>query len=92
MVFMGVVRLGKLALRWCFECNLPILESNECGLCGKETKQVALTPPGDIRPAFEQDLKLIRAIIDAQFGLGCGNKLLSDRKIVLLNKTPAHYL
>lgn len=86
---MGVVRLGRLALRWCFNCNLPVLESKECGLCGGETKQVQLTPPGDVRPAFEADLKLIRGIIDAQFGPMCGDKLLPENKIVLLNKAPS---
>ncbi|UCG68751.1 MAG: hypothetical protein JSV09_13245, partial [Thermoplasmata archaeon] len=65
---MGIVRLGRLALRWCFRCNLPVLESKECGICEKETKEVKLTPPGDVRPAFEGDLKLIREIIDIQFG------------------------
>ena len=89
VMFMGVVRLGRLALRWCFECNLPILESRECGACGKETKEVKLTPPGDVRPAFDVDLKLLRTIIDDQFGTGCGNKLVPDDKIVTLNKAPS---
>ncbi|MEE9151770.1 MAG: phosphoadenosine phosphosulfate reductase family protein [Thermoplasmata archaeon] len=86
---MGVVRLGRLVLRWCFNCNLPILESKECGLCQGETKHVRLTPPGDVRPAFEQDLQLIRGIIDGQFGSGCGDKLVPENKIVILNKAPA---
>jgi phosphoadenosine phosphosulfate reductase len=86
---MGIVRLGKLALRWCFHCNLPILESHECGLCGKHTDQVQLTPPGDVRPAFEGDLNLIKEIIDNQFGAGCAKKLIPSDKIVLLNKAPS---
>jgi phosphoadenosine phosphosulfate reductase len=86
---MGVVRLGRLVLRWCFNCNLPILESKECGLCREETIQVQLTPPGDIRPAFAGDLNLIKEIIDAQFGTGCSEKLLPENKIVLLNKAPS---
>jgi phosphoadenosine phosphosulfate reductase len=86
---MGIVRLGKLALRWCYFCNLPVLESRECGKCKCETKEVRLTPPGDIRLAFEYDLKLIRDIIDSQFGSGCGIKILPDDKIVILNKAPS---
>jgi phosphoadenosine phosphosulfate reductase len=86
---MGVVRLGKLALRWCSCCNLPVLESKNCGICNSETKEVKLTPPGDVRPAFKEELKLIRAQIDAQFGSGCGKELIPEDKIVLLNKAPA---
>lgn len=86
---MGVVRLGRLALRWCFNCNLPVLESKKCGLCEGETDQVQLTPPGDVRPAFEGDLNLIKGIIDTQFGMGCSEKLLPKNKIVILNKAPS---
>jgi phosphoadenosine phosphosulfate reductase len=86
---MGVVRLGKMALRWCNSCNVPVLESKECGSCHEETYEVRLTPPGDIRPAFESDLKLIREVIDSAFGLGCGKKIIPEDKIVILNKAPS---
>ena len=86
---MGVVRLGRLALRWCFECNLPVLDSKECGLCGGETKPVSLTPPGDVRPAFAYDLELARSTLDTQFGKGCGDALIPENKIVIMNKTPS---
>jgi phosphoadenosine phosphosulfate reductase len=86
---MGVVRLGKMVLRWCENCNVPVLESKECGFCHGETNEVRLTPPGDIRPAFESDLKLIRDIIDSAFGPGCGKKIIPHDKIVILNKAPA---
>ncbi|UCG70721.1 MAG: phosphoadenosine phosphosulfate reductase family protein, partial [Thermoplasmata archaeon] len=46
-------------------------------------------PPGDVRPAFEGDLKLIRETIDSQFGEGCAEILLPEDKIVILNKAPA---
>lgn len=86
---MGIVRLGKLALRWCNNCNVPVLESQKCGICQGDTKEVKLTPPGDIRPAFSHDLKLIRKIIDSAFGSGCGKKIIPDDKIVILNKAPS---
>jgi phosphoadenosine phosphosulfate reductase len=86
---MGIVRLGKMALRWCNNCNVPVLESKKCGTCQGETKEVRLTPPGDIRPAFSHDLKLIREVIDSQFGKGCGHKIIPDDKIVILNKAPS---
>ena len=86
---MGVVRLGKLKLRWCFHCNLPVLEADKCGICSGETEPVELTPPGDVRPAFDCDLKLARSIVDSQFGAVCGIELIPDDIIVLLNKSPA---
>lgn len=86
---MGVVRLGKLKLRWCINCNLPVLETSHCGNCSGETQPVELTPPGDVRPAFECDLELVRRIVDCQFGEGCGAKLIPEDIIVLLNKSPA---
>ncbi|MEM0448660.1 MAG: phosphoadenosine phosphosulfate reductase family protein [Methanomassiliicoccales archaeon] len=86
---MSLVRLGKLHLRWCPGCNLPLLELESCGLCGHPTHAVQITPPGDARPAFRHDLKLAREILDRQFGKGCGEALLPEGKLVLLNKTPA---
>jgi phosphoadenosine phosphosulfate reductase len=86
---MGIVRLGKMALRWCNDCNVPILESRKCGICNGETKEVRLTPPGDIRPAFDYDIKLIREVIDSAFGSDCGKKIIPEDKIVILNKAPS---
>ena len=86
---MGVVRLGKLKLRWCLHCNVPVLEAPNCGICSKETEPVELTPPGDVRPAFDCDVALARKILDSQFGDGCGRALVQNDKIVVLNKSPA---
>jgi len=85
---MGLVRLGKLHLRWCMNCNLPILELSKCGTCGSETVQVQVTPPGDVRPGFKEELNFIRSLVDHQFGEGCGELLLPKDKLVVLNKTP----
>ena len=85
---MAAVRLGKNHLRWCFECNLPILESNECPVCGAKTGEVEITPPGDVRPAFEHDIEHIRSVVDSQYGEGTGKALIPDGHIVLLNKAP----
>jgi phosphoadenosine phosphosulfate reductase len=49
---------------------------------------VKVTPPGDIRLAFNFDKTMIKDIIDKQFGDGCGELLISDNKIVLLNRAP----
>ncbi len=85
---MGPVRLGKILLRWCDQCNLPILEVKRCS-CGASTRTVNLTPPGDARPAFAHDVDLVRRTVDRQFGAGAGKVLIPDGKIVLLNKVPA---
>ena len=86
---MAAVRLGKNHLRWCFTCNSPILEDALCPICGSGTKEVEVTPPGDVRPAFPYDIDLIRSVADEQFGSGSGNALLPDGHIVLLNKSPS---
>jgi phosphoadenosine phosphosulfate reductase len=49
---------------------------------------VAITPPGDVRPAFESDILLLRKTIDSQFGKGKGNLLIPADKVVVLNKVP----
>lgn len=85
---MGSVYLGKMHLRWCHSCNLPILEEKGCPVCGSTTKQVEITPPGDARPAFSGDLKLIRRRVDMQFGNGTGDALIPPGSLVLLNRAP----
>lgn len=85
---MAVVRLGRLVLRWCKECNLPILEAKECSECDSHTSEVKVTPPADIRPAFDFDASLIKESVDKQFGDGCGELLISSN-IIILNKIPA---
>lgn len=84
----GVVMLGKLCLKWCDPCDLPILEDKACGACGAPTRPVTLTPPGDVRPAFGYDLDLVRNTVDAQFGEGCGRLVLPDGELAILNKAP----
>jgi phosphoadenosine phosphosulfate reductase len=85
---MGIVRLGELHLRWCRQCNVPVLESTECGSCHGRTEPVSITPPGDVRPAFAHDIDFMRSLAERDFGPGCGNALLPEGRIVLLNKVP----
>ncbi|MHA1383814.1 MAG: phosphoadenosine phosphosulfate reductase domain-containing protein [Candidatus Helarchaeota archaeon] len=80
--------LGKNLLYWCKYCNIPILEKSKCGKCNSETEKVPITAPYDIRPAFKIDIKLIRQVIDNQFGEGIGQKIIEENKIILLNKVP----
>ena len=85
---MGEIRLGKIHLRWCDKCNVPILEQGTCSTCGSRTREVKITPPGDARPAFEYDISRLRTLIDRQFGEGTGKAALPEGRAVLLNKAP----
>ena len=86
---MAIVRLGKNHLRWCDPCDFPILEEKICPVCGGETHEVDVTPPGDVRPAFDHDLDLVRRLADSQFGEGSGNALIPPGRAAVLNKAPS---
>ncbi len=49
---------------------------------------VKITPPGDVRPAFDSDIQLIRKTIDRQWGEGYSKYVIPDDKVVLLNNSP----
>ncbi len=76
-----------MKLKWCEECNLPLV-GKRCSICGSEGKHVDITPPGDIRPAFEYDLEMIRHLADEQFGEGCGKLFAPADKVFILNRAP----
>jgi len=52
--------------------------------CGEKTRQVSVTPPGDVRPAFERDRKLVNKLFEEQFGV----PLIPDDFLAILNKVP----
>ncbi|MCG7840648.1 MAG: phosphoadenosine phosphosulfate reductase family protein [Methanomassiliicoccales archaeon] len=85
---MALVRLGKMHLRWCQECNVPVLEEEVCGRCGGRTEAVNMTPPGDARPGFEYNLDLVRDLLDQQFGPGSGEALLPHDQVFVMSKVP----
>ena len=61
---------------------MPVL-GKQCG-CGKNTKRVEVTPPGDIRPAFDYDIKRINSVSEKQFNA----TLIPDGHLAVLNKAP----
>ncbi len=61
---------------------MPVL-GKKCG-CGKSTKKVEVTPPGDIRPAFDYDIKRINSVSEKQFN----EPLIPEGHLVVLNKAP----
>lgn len=74
--------LGKLSLYWCDECGTPVL-GKRCS-CGSETRQVQVTPPGDIRPAFKADIDHINNLYRSFFGVD----IIPENNIAVLNKIP----
>ena len=80
-------RVGRDRFWWCDYCNVPLLSST-CSQCGGEGRVLSVSLPGDLRPAWDQDVKFIRMLIDGDFGDGIGEKLLPNNKLVLLNKIP----
>ncbi|MDD3070683.1 MAG: phosphoadenosine phosphosulfate reductase family protein [Methanoculleus horonobensis] len=80
---MARIYLGKILLRWCDACHAPVL-SGVCA-CGAPTRPVAVTPPGDARPAFPDDIERINRIFREHFGAA----LVPEGHIALLNKVPA---
>ncbi|NJE76909.1 phosphoadenosine phosphosulfate reductase family protein [Thermococcus sp. ES12] len=80
------VYLGKAYINWCEKCNVPLI-GDSCALHGKESVfRLNITPPGDLRFAFERDIELIRSIFREHYGVDVGE--LFDGKVILLNKTP----
>ncbi|OPY35928.1 MAG: hypothetical protein A4E35_02204 [Methanoregula sp. PtaU1.Bin051] len=74
--------LGRILLRWCDACHVPVL-AERCS-CGAATREVPVTPPGDARPAFPSDIAMINAIYNDHFG----SPLVPEGHICLLNKVP----
>lgn len=85
---MSAVRLGRIGLKWCMSCNVPLVELEKCGTCGNETRLVDITPPGDYRPAFQYDLDKIRKTIERNYGAGTGHAMVPEGRLAVLNKCP----
>ncbi len=79
--------LGKLLLRWCERCNLPVLEEGKCPICNSRTTPVRIALPGDVRVAFPYDISLIKKVLEKDFGKECVDPLFPKEKAILLNKT-----
>ncbi|CAD5244561.1 phosphoadenosine phosphosulfate reductase domain-containing protein [Thermococcus camini] len=80
------VFLGKAYINWCEKCNVPLI-GDSCAVHGEESVfKLNITPPGDLRFAFEKDIEFIRSVFREHYGVDIGK--LFDGKIVLLNKTP----
>jgi len=86
---MAEVRLGRMLLRHCPACGVPILRQRDCPSCGERTAPVSCTPPGDIRPASSGDLSHIGELVDSQYGNGGFAALCSGASFAIMNSAPA---
>lgn len=80
---MARLYLGKIMLRWCDSCHVPVLD--KACTCGATTRPVAVTPPGDARPAFPDEIERVNRIYSEHFGA----PLIPEGHLALLNKVPA---
>lgn len=85
---MPAIYHGRILVSWCMKCNLPILERRSCPVCGSDTHEVPLTPPGDAYPAVGRSIELLRSTVDDAYGIGVGDKFLPGDKLILLNSIP----
>jgi phosphoadenosine phosphosulfate reductase len=79
---MGGLYHGKILLHWCDICHVPVM-AEQCA-CGAKARPVPVTPPGDARPAFPDDVAFINSLYGAAFGI----TLIARGHIALLNKVP----
>ncbi|MBR5008247.1 MAG: phosphoadenosine phosphosulfate reductase family protein, partial [Methanocorpusculum sp.] len=74
--------LAPVPFYWCDVCHAPVM--GRICTCGAKTRPVSVTPPGDVRPAFERDRVLVNRIFEEQFGV----PLIPNDQIAILNKVP----
>lgn len=74
--------LAPVPFYWCDKCHTPVM--GKLCACGEKTRPVSVTPPGDVRPAFERDRLLVNRLFEENFGV----PLIPDGYLCLLNKVP----
>jgi len=73
---------------WCPNCNVPV-RTETCSRCGGKAIPLHIGDPGDLRPAFEGDLRIIEEAFINEFGTSRPMKRLGLTDLqVFLNKTP----
>ncbi len=83
-------RLVKAPLKWCTECNVPVLSHGYvCEVCGSHLIEVRATAPADVRLMFDFDYRMTVEAIKQELGSEkAASLLLPKGHIVLLNKIP----
>ncbi|MHA1882917.1 MAG: phosphoadenosine phosphosulfate reductase domain-containing protein [Candidatus Thorarchaeota archaeon] len=78
--------LTKIRFFWCDSCNVPRLSESDCSICGKPSRKVDLSPPGDPFPAMDGHVQRVINAVDSQFGEGVARKIFPDDKTIVMNK------
>lgn len=75
---------------WCLECNVPVVEQSYCSKCSSVCFRVKLTPPSDIRPCFEDEVKDLRELVKRELGLSEKelDLIVPRNQLVFFNKIP----
>lgn len=69
---------------WAVELGVPVFQPNE-RLYGR-LYRLKLVPPGDVRPAFTRDIRLLYSIVERDYGRGFADRLFGSEPFILLNK------
>ena len=57
-----------MLIGWCFNCNVPILDTKVCGICSSESSPLPVRR-GDLKPIFPTEKKIYNEIIDKSLGI-----------------------
>lgn len=76
-------------LKWCDNCGIPLVGYRRCPLCNFETRSIRVTPPGDVRPAFDRDVEVVKQAIEFSVGVKAVTRFVSFSSLMLLNKVQA---
>ncbi|MDH5815410.1 MAG: phosphoadenosine phosphosulfate reductase family protein [Candidatus Nezhaarchaeota archaeon] len=71
---------------WCPNCNVPLI-APRCGLCSEQATKAHGSPPKDFRPALDYDFKILREVVEREFGAKACNIIIPS-DVVLFNKIP----
>ncbi len=69
---------------WSFELGIPVFHYNEKSY--GRLYRLKLVPPGDVRPAFKNDHKILYNAVKHDYGKAFADRLFSSKPFILLNK------
>ncbi|AEA12153.1 phosphoadenosine phosphosulfate reductase [Thermoproteus uzoniensis 768-20] len=79
-----------MRIYWCEELNVPVLDPHDVADRCNNIRPVYVTEPGDVRPAFEADLEIVRGAVEYELGDASLRDLVPSGEVVLLNKIPGY--